>query len=176
MVLVGLGRSLGWPIYFAEARPENPVTRKFGELAALSSHMIVIVLTQKGPVMVDFLGLIDTDAYQIHPIDDLNAYAHLVNNVTGHTILNHASLDREAWEVAKEKFLRVTQIQPTLGRGWNNLGIAYTRLGQIDEARSAYKRAIELDTVFGSPSRNLTIMETRVSKTPTIIRRDLLQQ
>ncbi|NKC02167.1 MAG: tetratricopeptide repeat protein [Pseudomonadales bacterium] len=173
MVLVGLGRGLGWPIYFAEARPEQPVTHEFIELTVLSSHMIVIVLTQEGPVMIDFLGLIDKTAYEIHPIDDLNAYAHLINNIAGHQIVSNASVDRQMWELAQQSFRLVTQIQPDLGRGWNNLGIAYTRLDQFDKARLAYNKAMELETVFGSPSRNLTIMETRASGKPSVTLRAL---
>lgn len=174
MLLVGLGRSIDWPIYFAEARPATPVAHQFGELTVLSSHMIVIVLTQQGPVMVDFLGLIDKSVYEIHPLDDLNAYAHLINNVTGHQIVGNAAVDHEAWEQAVESFQLVTRIEPTLGRGWNNLGIAYTRLGRFEEARSAYGKAMELDTVFGSPSRNLTIMETRASNAPSIVERAVI--
>lgn len=173
MLLVGLGRSLDWPIYFAEARPENPVIHQFRELTVLSSHMVVMVLTREGPVMVDFLGLIDKSEYQIHPIDDLAAYAHLVNNVSGHQIAVDADVDERAWDAARARFELVTQIQPKLGRGWNNLGIAYTRLGRYDEARSAYSRAMALDTAFGSPSRNLTIMETRAAHTPTIVKRSV---
>ena len=90
-VLVGLGRSLGWPIYFAEARTENPIAHEFEELTVLSGHMVVIVLSQEGRLVIDFLGLVDDDAYDIRPIDDLTAYAHLINNVAGHKVINRDS-------------------------------------------------------------------------------------
>ena len=176
MVLVGLGRSLNWPIYFAQARPQEPSVHEFAELTVLSSHMVVIVLTQQGPIIVDFLGLIDKADYDIRPIDDLSAYAHLINNVAGHELVNNTaadSTDRAAWTAAKYGFLRATQVQPDLGRAWNNLGIVHSRLGEFSQARGAYARAIELDTIFGSPQRNLTIMETRMSNPPTILRRNL---
>jgi Flp pilus assembly protein TadD len=69
--------------------------------------------------------------------------------------------DDATWQRAASGFDLVTRIDPTLGRAWNNLGIALTRLERFDEARDAYRRAVELDTAFGSAERNLTIMETR---------------
>jgi Flp pilus assembly protein TadD len=66
------------------------------------------------------------------------------------------------WKVAVSGFKLVTRIDPKLGRAWNNLGIALTRLAQFDEAREAYQRAVELNTAFGSAERNLTMMETRL--------------
>lgn len=168
-VLVGLGRSLGWPIFFAEARTSQPVTHEFDEVTVLSDHMVVIVLAKNVRMVIDFLGLVSTD-YDLRPIDDLTAYAHLINNVAGHRVLKDKGEDlMKGWGVAQKGFELATQIQPELGRAWNNLGIAYTRLGKFEEARSAYQRAVELDTVFGSPERNLIIMETRAEGEPILI-------
>ena len=167
-VMVGLGRELGWPIYFAEARTRKPETHQFAEVTVLSDHMVVIIVAKTVRMVVDFLGLID-EGYDIRPIDDLTAYAHLINNVAGHRVLAaDAATTEEGWSVALDGFDLATRIQPKLGRAWNNLGIAYTRLGRFDEARAAYHRALELDTAFGSPERNLTIMETRASGSPTL--------
>ena len=106
--------------------------------------------------------------WRIHPVDDLTAYAHLINNVAGHRVISgNWESPEEGWAAALDGFRLATRIQPNLGRAWNNLGIAYTRLGRFDEARAAYHRAVELNTVFGSPERNLTIMETRAAGAPT---------
>jgi len=166
MVLVGIGRSLDWPIYFAEARPLNPVKRELDGLNVLSSHMVVIVLTQSGPVTVDFLGLVEKSEYKIHPIDDISAYAHLLNNITAHRIAHDGSQDREAWRTAQQEFEYITRLRPDFAHAWNNLGIVLTRLDQYEKARLAYNKSSDLDPSFGSSSRNLTIMETRaVGKT-----------
>lgn len=167
-VMVGLGRSLDWPIYFAEARTRRPETHNFSELTVLSDHMVVIVVAKTVRMVIDFLGLVEA-GYEIRPIDDLTAYAHLVNNVSGHRVISGKSESREeSWTAALNGFRLATLIQPNLGRAWNNLGIAYTRLERFDEARAAYHRAVELDTAFGSPLRNLTIMETRAAGAPTL--------
>jgi len=168
-VLVGLGRSLGWPIYFAEARTLTPITHEFREVTVLSDHMVVIVLAKSVRMSIDFLGLVE-EGVDIRPIDDLTAYAHLINNVAGQRVLNEKGADLMAvWSVAQKGFELATQIEPRLGRAWNNLGIAYTRLGQFDQARLAYQRAVELDTAFGSAEHNLMIMETRVQGGTTMI-------
>ena len=174
-VLVGLGRGLGWPIFFAEARTNEPITHEFDEVTVLSDHMVVIVLARKVRMVIDFLGLVH-EGYDLRLIDDLTAYAHLINNVAGHRVIDDKGEDpKQGWGVAQKGFELATKIQPELGRAWNNLGIAYTRLGRFDEARSAYQRAVELDTAFGSAERNLIIMETRAEGEPVLIE-DMLTQ
>ena len=166
-VMVGLGRGLEWPIYFAEARTRRPETHEFSEITVLSDHMVVIVVAKTVRMVIDFLGVVG-EGYEINPVDDLTAYAHLINNVAGHRVISgNWESSEEGWAAALDGFLLATRIQPNLGRAWNNLGIAYTRLGRFDEARAAYHRAVELNTVFGSPERNLIIMETRAAGAPT---------
>jgi tetratricopeptide (TPR) repeat protein len=161
-VLVGLGRGLGWPIYYAEARPRVPETKQFEEVKALSDHMIVLIVAKSVRMAVDFTGLLEKGQYDVRPIDDLTAYAHLINNRAGQRVMTQgqASSDRD-WEAAREGFELATRIEPELGRAWNNLGIVYRRLGRFDDARRAYHRALELDAGFGSAERNLSLMETR---------------
>jgi tetratricopeptide (TPR) repeat protein len=172
-VLVGLGRSLGWPIYFAEARTRTPITHEFAEVTVLSDHMVVVVLAKTVRMSIDFLGLVE-EGFDIRPIDDLTAYAHLINNVAGHRVLNEKGPDLTGgWKAALKGFQLATQVDPRLGRAWNNLGIAYTRLGQFRQARLAYQRAVELDTAFGSAEHNLMIMETRAKGGTTMIESEL---
>jgi tetratricopeptide (TPR) repeat protein len=160
-VLVGLGRGLKWPIYYAEARTRRPETQEFEEVKALSDHMAVIVVAKTVQMIVDFTGLLD-EAYSVHPIDDLTAYAHIVNNFAAQAVMTTDSeIEEAAWKQAISGFDLATRIQPNLGRAWNNKGIALSKLGRFDEAREAYRHAVELDTAFGSAKRNLTLMETR---------------
>jgi tetratricopeptide (TPR) repeat protein len=135
--------------------------------------MVVIVVAKTVQMVIDFTGLIE-EGYDIRPIDDLTAYAHLINNIAGHRLIDvsHPATP-EDWVLARQGFELATRIQPELGRAWNNLGITYTRLHRYDEARYAYGRALELDTDFGSPQRNLTLMETRAAGEPTLIESEL---
>ncbi len=160
-VMVGIGRGLGWPIYYAEARPREPETQQFEDVKALSDHMVVMVLAKTVKMIVDFTGLVK-EGYDIRPIDDLTAYAHLINNIAGQRVMNEEHASSEAdWQAAQEGFELATRVQPELGRAWNNLGIVYRHQGRIDDARDAYHRALALDAGFGSAARNLSLMETR---------------
>lgn len=160
-VMVGLGRGLGWPIYYAEARPPEPETQQFEDVKALSDHMVVVIVAKTVKQIVDFTGLLE-EGYDIKPISDLTAYAHLINNIAGQSVMNDERPSTEAdWEKAREGFELATRIEPGLGRAWNNLGIVYRRLGRVDEARDAYHRALALEAGFGSAQRNLSLMETR---------------
>jgi tetratricopeptide (TPR) repeat protein len=170
-VLVGLGRGIGWPIYYAEAKPREPETQQFEDVKALSDHMIVLIVAKTVQMFVDFTGLIKNGQYDVRAIDDVRAYAHLINNLAGQRVMNpdRASSD-EDWQAAREGFELATRIEPDLGRAWNNLGIVYRRLGRIDDARRAYHRALELDAGFGSAERNLSLMETRSQGGTSLIR------
>lgn len=46
---------------------------------------------------------------------------------------------------------------PGKARVHNNLGVAYSEAGKIDEALVAYKRAIELDPVYSDPLSNIAV-------------------
>ena len=168
-VMVGLGRGLGWPIYYAEARPPEPETQQFEEVKAISDHMVVVIVARTVKQIVDFTGLL-TDGYDIKPISDVTAYAHLINNIAGQRVMSEEHAASEAdWQAAREGFELATRIEPSLGRAWNNLGIVYRRLGRVEEARDAYYRALALEAGFGSAQRNLRLMETRSEGGPRLI-------
>lgn len=160
-VLVALGRGIGWPIYYAEARARFPETQEFESLRALSDHMVVLVAVETFQMVIDFTGQL-AELEDLRPIDDLTAYAHIINNTTAQRLMIPGLVpDDEQWQVAINGFRLAARIQPELGRAWNNLGIALTRLERFKEAREAYQQAVALDTAFGSAQLNLTIMETR---------------
>lgn len=162
-VLVGLGRGLGWTVYYAEARARQPETHADDEVTFVADHMVVVVADKTSQIVIDFTGQVD-DHYQVRPIDDLTAYAHLVNNIAGQHIARvEGSATDEDWRIALAGFELAAHIEPKLARAWNNLGIALTRLGRFEEAQSAYERALGLDGYFGSTSRNLDILQTRAT-------------
>ncbi len=174
-VLVGLGRSLDWPIFYAEARTRRPETQEFEEVVALSDHMAVLVVAKTVKMIIDFSGPLD-DVYSVRPIDDLTAYAHILNNLAAQSVMiDSGRTQAEAWQRAVSGFELATRIEPQLGRAWNNLGIALSKLGHFDKARLAYRRAVVLDTAFGSAKRNLTMMETRALGATTILDSPLLE-
>lgn len=170
-VLVALGRGVGWPTYYAEARSRRPQTQEFEFVRALSDHMVVLIAAESFQMVVDFTGQL-AELEDLRPIDDLTAYAHIINNSTAQRLMVPGMTpDETLWQAAINGFRLATRIQPELGRAWNNLGIALTRLDRFEEAREAYQQAVALDTAFGSAQVNLTIMETRALGSVEVLKR-----
>ncbi|MBI2186307.1 MAG: tetratricopeptide repeat protein [Acidobacteria bacterium] len=56
-----------------------------------------------------------------------------------------AVAQRGLWREAIYRWLRAVQIDPTYAAAHNNLGIAYEHEGELDKARAAYEKAIDLE-------------------------------
>ena len=53
---------------------------------------------------------------------------------------------RGLWREAIYRWEKATQIDPTYAAAFNDLAIAYEHEGQLDKARKAYEKALELDS------------------------------
>src|SRR5262245_7327410 len=167
-VLVGLGRGLGWPAYYGEARVRERELRTEIGLAVRRDHMVVLITSKTVHALVDFSGPLERP-YAVRVIDDLTAYAHVINNQASELVLRAGSPPASGvWERALEHFSLAARIEPDLVRAWNNQGVALTRLGRLDEARGAYARAAELDPQDEAPRHNLMVLETRAMGDVTI--------
>jgi Tfp pilus assembly protein PilF len=56
-----------------------------------------------------------------------------------------AVAQRGLWREAIYRWERAVQIDPTYGAAHNNLAIAYEHEGELDKARAAYEKAVELE-------------------------------
>ena len=56
-----------------------------------------------------------------------------------------AVAQRGLWREAIYRWERAIQIDPTYGAAHNNLAIAYEHVGDLDKARAAYEKALELE-------------------------------
>jgi Tfp pilus assembly protein PilF len=56
-----------------------------------------------------------------------------------------AVAQRGLWREAIYRWERAVQIDPTYAAAHNNLAIAYEHEGELDKARAAYEKAIELE-------------------------------
>ena len=52
---------------------------------------------------------------------------------------------RGLWKEAIYRWERATQLDPSYAAAYNNLAVAYEHEGQLDKARAAYEKAIELE-------------------------------
>ena len=49
------------------------------------------------------------------------------------------------WREAAYRFRRATHLDPVYAEAFNNLGVACEQMGDLDEARAMYERALALD-------------------------------
>src|ERR671924_452803 len=56
-----------------------------------------------------------------------------------------AVAQRGLWKEAIYRWERAAEIDPTYAAAHNNLAIAYEHEGELDKARAAYEKALELD-------------------------------
>jgi type IV pilus assembly protein PilF len=52
---------------------------------------------------------------------------------------------RGLWREAIYRWEKATELDPTYAAAYNDLAVAYEHEGQLDKARKAYEKAIELD-------------------------------
>ena len=52
---------------------------------------------------------------------------------------------RGLWREAIYRWEKATELDPTYAAAYNDLAIAYEHEGQLDKARKAYEKALELD-------------------------------
>ena len=52
---------------------------------------------------------------------------------------------RGLWREAIYRWEKATELDPTYGAAFNDLAIAYEHEGQLDKARKAYEKALELE-------------------------------
>jgi len=65
---------------------------------------------------------------------------------------------------AEEAFEQLTSRWPALAGLWNNLGVARAGREQYDEAREAFRRAVELDAAYLLARRNLALLHYRLGE------------
>src|SRR5437667_4231503 len=61
---------------------------------------------------------------------------------------------RGLWREAIYRWQKATEVDPSYAAAFNNLAIAYEHEGQLDKARKAYEKAIELDASNSPTQQN----------------------
>jgi Tfp pilus assembly protein PilF len=66
---------------------------------------------------------------------------------------------RGLWREAIYRWQKATELDPTYVAAYNDLAIAYEHEGQLDKARKAYEKAIELDPNNGQVRQNYELFK-----------------
>ncbi len=153
-VYIGLARGLGLDAYYVDAS-KRLERHQEGDVVVSAGHIGVAVRTDGGATLVDFSGELGV-SQRFRRIDDMEALAHLYNN-RGYEVIHRATLrgDAVSWEDARSYFSLATKVQPDFARAWNNLGIAYGRLGSREDAERTYQAALARDPRLSAAHLNL---------------------
>ena len=66
---------------------------------------------------------------------------------------------RGLWREAIYRWEKATELDPTYAAAYNDLAIAYEHEGQLDKARKAYEKAIELDPSNSQIQQNFELFK-----------------
>ena len=80
-------------------------------------------------------------------VGDLNKLIKLnpANAFTYYNNMGLCYLDQQKYEEAAKSFEECTKVGKDFTTGWDNLGLAYQKMGQNDKARESYYKALEKD-------------------------------
>jgi tetratricopeptide (TPR) repeat protein len=67
-------------------------------------------------------------------------------------------------EAAIDVFEKLTKERPDLPEPWNNLGALYAAKGKLEEARTAFQRALGTDNSYRIAHRNLADMQVQMAR------------
>ena len=73
---------------------------------------------------------------------------------------------RGLWREAIYRWERATQMDPTYAAAYNNLAVAYEHEGDLDKARTAYEKAIELEPDNALIKQNYELFKELNDRTP----------
>ncbi len=171
-VLVGAARAYGGAARYVEVQSDLD-RHDDGDLEVWSSHVAVLLPSRNGPLIVDFLDRVDPAKLRFRILSDRALVAHYYNDLGYERIYRARSTGQKTpWEEARRQFEIATEIDANLSRAWNNLGVTLTRLGDLEAAEAAYRRALDgrREYLGEATVLNLASLENRrrLERTPSV--------
>jgi tetratricopeptide (TPR) repeat protein len=134
-------------------------SEKDGDLIVVNNHVIAIYNTEGSTKYYDFDRSRRQRPADLRELDDLWITALYLNNRGADELrAGHP-------ESARRFFDNATHLAPGFGFAWGNLGVARRRLGDVDGALDAYRRALELDPENPTILSNLAGMFRSLGRT-----------
>lgn len=160
-IFIGLAREIGLTAYYVDASNRVTDLRREEAMIVDSGHIAGSVRTERGYTLIDYDGHVSRyRTFRI--IDDITALAHFYNNRGFETISDAQRADIPVpWERVLHDFQLAAMVRPDFTLAYNNLGVAYTRLGDLDAAEAAYHQAIASDAKSDAAYHNLGNLWTR---------------
>ncbi len=148
-LFVAMGRSVGVPVTTALVYRTRG-SEKEGDLIIVNNHVVAVLLFAPDKRYYDFDRRPHDKPRGFQPLDDLWITALYLNN-RGADELRAGHPD-----IALRYFQYATSLAPGFAPAWGNVGVARRRLGNIQGAFDAYRRALEVSadepTILGNLS------------------------
>lgn len=149
-LFLGMAREVGVPVYFLAVETET--FRKEGDFVVVSDHIAVGYGDGQLIRSFDFSERESGKLRRVRRISDLTAISMYHSN-------RGAELMQEGDLAESLRWLRTAvALEPGLPKIWVNLGVARRRVGDLDGAESAYRRAMELNPTTYSAYQNLAAL------------------
>ena len=156
-LFIAMARHLGIDARFREV-DIVPIWSQVGNITSLSGHANAAVLIGSEIYVVDLFPQVNRIVLGGRVVSDARAVAHFLNNKGVNLLLHNRS------ESALEYFGKALDSDPTTVRVWDNMGVAYSELGQVAEAERSYRKALELDSGNLVAISNLADLYKRIGR------------
>jgi Flp pilus assembly protein TadD len=157
-LFIALGRSLGVPVSMGLVLRVRS-SEKEGDLIVVNNHVIAIYNTEGQTKYFDFDRSRRQRPADLREMDDLWITALYLNNRGADELRGGHP------ESARHFFDNAVRLAPGFGFAWGNLGVARRRLGDVDGALEAYRKALELDPDNPTILSNLSGMFRSLGRT-----------
>ncbi len=160
-IFIGLAREIGLTAYYVDASDRVNDLRREESVIVDSGHIAGGVRTERGYTLIDYDGHVSSyRTFKI--IDDITALAHYYNNRGFEMIYDSEKAAEDIpWAEILHNFDLATKVRPSFAQAYNNLGVAHTRLGDLDAAEAAYRQAIAVDDRSDAAFHNLGNLKMR---------------
>jgi len=149
-LFLGMAREVGVPVYFLAVETET--FRRQGSFVVVSDHVAVGYGHGADATLFDFSDRDAEELRRVRRISDLTAIAMYHSN-RGAEVLQEGRISE-----ALHWLRTAVAIDPELGNGWVNLGVARRHQGDFAGAEEAYRRALEIDPRIYAAYENLATM------------------
>jgi len=157
-VLVGVARGLGWQARFTEMSLRDDEIIYEADIGILEEHMGARLTTGPGTLYIDYSGRMSVRS-RVRAVSDMRATAQYYNNHAYDLVhSSHVAGESVPWGEVARRFEVATRVEPELSQAWNNLGVARSRLDDVEGAEAAYEHAIAAGDRTSSAERNLRLL------------------
>ena len=147
-MFIAMAREAGLKAWFQEVKVP-PEWTSVNETLRVSMHVNAVVQDARSEIVVDVTGAKRTEWVRIRKLSDAEAEAQYYNN-HGADALVESDLAR-----AFAYLVKAIRIAPDTSYIWSNLGVVYSRNGQLEDAKQAYHTALKINPAESVALNNL---------------------